>query len=362
MRTFVPSALAGCLLLTVTASASRAEEVPAEYRPVIAKALEYLAKTQQADGHWEATGGQHPLTMTALSGMAFLMEGSTVREGKYKDNIRRARNWLMAKSRANGMLGNPEIPGEAQRYMYGHGFAMLFLSCVYGDEDDTEVRRKLEDVLVRAAKFSRDAQTDKGGWGYVSAKENQSFDEGSVTITQVQALRAARNAGITVPGAAIRDAVKYLEKSTNAQGGVIYSLSGAGGPEGRVALTAAAVSCGFSSGQYYTSPLVKKWFTFFQTTPVPHIGDGRFHNEYTHYYFSQAMYVLGEDGYAKMFPNSRPADRLTWSKYRKETFDYMVKNQSGDGSWSGNLGPVYMTAVYACIMQLDNATMPIYQK
>ena len=36
-----------------------------------------------------------------------------------------------------------------------------------------------------------------------------------MTITQVQALRAARNAGIAVPKEAIKKAVKYLEESTN---------------------------------------------------------------------------------------------------------------------------------------------------
>ena len=64
-----------------------------------------------------------PITMTGIGGMAMLMEGSTIREGKYKDNIRRAVDWLMAHSMPNGMIGNPNIPGEAGRYMYGHGFA-----------------------------------------------------------------------------------------------------------------------------------------------------------------------------------------------------------------------------------------------
>ena len=250
------------------------------------KGLEWLTKNQSKDGHWEAFGGQYPLTMTGLSGMAMLMQGSTIREGKYKDNIRRAVDWLMARSMPNGMIGNPNIPGEAGRYMYGHGFALLFLSCVYGEEEEGERRRKLEDILTRAAKFTRDAQTQRestrykdkngkplklGGWGYVSAKEGNNFDEGSVTITQVQALRAARNAGIAVPPDAIKEAVNYLQESTNDQGGVIYSLAGGGGGEGRPALTAAAISCGFSAGEY-NSPLVKKWLKFAKTAVQP-VGD-----------------------------------------------------------------------------------------
>ena len=66
----------------------------------------------------------------------------------------------------NGMLGNPNIPGEAGRYMYGHGYALLFLSCVYGEEEEGERRRKLEDMLTRAAKFTRDAQTQRESTRY----------------------------------------------------------------------------------------------------------------------------------------------------------------------------------------------------
>src|ERR1700736_4417685 len=132
---------------------ARADEIPAEFRPCVDKGLEWLNKNQSKDGHWEAFGGQYPLTMTGLSGMAMLMQGSTIREGKYKDNIRRAVDWLMARSMPNGMIGNPNIPGEAGRYMYGHGFGTLFLSCVVGEEEEGDRRRKLEEILTRAAKF-----------------------------------------------------------------------------------------------------------------------------------------------------------------------------------------------------------------
>jgi hypothetical protein len=369
MRSLFWSALVVGGLLAV--SAARAEEIPAEYRPMIEKGLNWMVKQQHKDGHWEAFGGQYPVTMTALGGMSLLGEGSTIREGKYKDNIRRAADWLMARSQPNGMLGNPNIPGEAGRYMYGHGFALLFLSCVYGEEEEGERRRKLEDILTRAAKFTRDAQTRRtgrdgktslGGWGYISAKEGNNFDEGSVTITQVQALRAARNAGIAVPGEAITDAVNYLKESTNGQGGVIYSLAGGGGGDGRPALTAAAISCGFSAGDY-NSDIVKKWFKFCKTH-VPLLGAGRFgHDEYTHYYYGQAMYMLGDDGWKKLFPNDPDSEALTWSKYRKATFEYLQRTQGADGSWSGgHVGPVFITATHLTILQLDKAVLPIYQR
>jgi hypothetical protein len=354
------SALAFLLLF---APAARADEMTPEQRKAVRKGLDYLAKNQAKDGHWEALGAQYPVTMTGISGMAMLMEGSTIREGRYKDNIRRATDWLMAHSMPNGMLGNPNIPGEAGRYMYGHGFATLFLSCVVGEEEEGDRRRRLVDILERACKFSHAAQTSRGGWGYVSAREGGNFDEGSVTITQVQALRAARNAGVPVPQEAIKMAQKYLNDSTDSSGGVVYSLgNGMAMGGGRPALTAAAIACGFSFGDY-NSPLVKKWFKFCQQN-LQGLGGARMgHDEYTHYYYAQAVYMLGEDGYLRLFPDSKASERMTWSGYKKDNFAGIISSQSSDGSWSGgHVGPAFITPVYLTILQLDNAALPIYQR
>ena len=83
-----------------------------KYKQAVTKGLEWLAKQQSKDGHFEAFNGQYPVTMTAMAGMAMLMEGSNIREGKYRDNIRRACQWLMDRSSPNGMIGNPNIPAS----------------------------------------------------------------------------------------------------------------------------------------------------------------------------------------------------------------------------------------------------------
>ena len=87
------------------------------------------------------------------------------------------------------------------------------------------------------------------------------------------------------------------------------------------------------------------------------------HDEYTHYYYAQSMYMLGDQGWERLFPDSRAAERLSWSKYRQETFENLKNTQGSDGSWSGgHVGPVFITAVHLCILQLDNGTLPIYQR
>jgi hypothetical protein len=182
----------------------------------------------------------------------------------------------------------------------------------------------------------------------------------------MQALRAARNAGITVPKSVIDRAQDYLKKCTTARGGIIYSLA-QGGQAGmggeRPALTAAAIACSFNAGQY-DSPLARRWLEYCRAhLPDPRAGRTGQHDEYLHYYYAQALYCLGNDGYRRLFPQSRELERLTWAKYRQGMFDQLVASQSGDGSWTGGyIGPVFTTAVHLTILQLDNGTLPIYQR
>ncbi|VTS05121.1 prenyltransferase/squalene oxidase repeat-containing protein [Tuwongella immobilis] len=354
-----------CLLhLVPTPAQVRAEDQEPDVQKSVQKGLKWLASQQRANtGHWEANGGQYPTSMTALAGMSLLMEGSTLREGKYSEQLQKAVTWFMDRSQPNGLLGNPNNPTESARYMYGHGFGLLFLASIYGEEEDGERRRKLEKMLTKAVEFAGKAQTTRGGWGYVSAADGGGFDEGSVTITQLQALRAARNAGIVVPKSIIDKSIKYLKDCTTTRGGIIYSLAHGAPVAGteRPPLTAAAVACSFSAGEY-DSEYAKKWLLYCKEA-IPFARGRVAHDEYQSYYFAQAMYVLGDDRYGKLFPTSKPDDRLLWSKYKSAIFDHLIKTQSNDGSWTaGYIGPVYTTSVNLTILQLEKATLPIYDR
>ena len=144
-------------------------------RRAIDLGLQYLAKTQARSGLWTAEGGMYPVAMTALAGMAFLLDGNTTLQGRYAKNVQSAVSFLLDQSQKNGLIGDPV---RDNRYMYGHGFSMLFLSEVLGEEEDAGRRKQIIDVLTRAVEFSGRAQTVDGGWGYVSARDGRGFDEG----------------------------------------------------------------------------------------------------------------------------------------------------------------------------------------
>lgn len=365
------AAIAGVLL----PSQAGADELPEKYKEPVRKGLEYLVKIQFKDGHWGANGDQYPVSMTGLAGIALLMEGSTVREGKYAKEIRKAADWCMDRSmkgnpRIDGLIGNPDHPTETGRYMYGHGFATLFLAMVYGEEEDRERRERLKDILTRAVKYIGAAQSTQGGWYYTSKVDGGDNDEGSVTVTQLQPLRACRNAGIPVPKQIIDKGVEYLKKSTTSRGGVVYSLGrgGAGAPAGgeRPSLTAAAIACYMSAGNYQDKN-IKEWFNYTKTAiPVGGNANRIGHDEYTHYYYGQAVYFLGEDGWDKMFPKTPKNERVTWTEYKKDYLDRFVQGQNGDGSFAGgggfSVGPVYTTAIYCTLMQLDRGIVPFYMR
>ena len=129
--------------------------------------------------------------------------------------------------------------------------------------------------------FTGRAQTKGGGWGYVSAKDGNDFDEGSTTITQVQGLRGCRNAGIPVPKEIVDKAVNYIKKCTGPDGGVRYNLAGTGGG-GRPAITAAAIACLFNAGDY-DSQYVPKLLKYCKSNLDNISNQGFGHWHYAHY-------------------------------------------------------------------------------
>jgi hypothetical protein len=364
----------------------------------VERGLEAIKKQQAQDGHWESPGGFYPTAVTGMAGTALLMEGSNLREGKYSDQLQKAVGWFLnpARTRANGLLGNVDNPSESSRYMYGHGFGALFLASAYGEEEDREQRKKLEGVITRAVDFTAKAQTSKkhrlaegktldiGGWGYTSAADSGGgggFDEGSCTVPQIQALRAARNAGIKVPKETIDKADAYLDACTTPDGGIVYNYTGHSAGGGRPALTAAALACGLGTGKFteairimtgknppkgHDRPSIVRWFEFCKKN-IP-FGQGRLaHEEYMMFYYAQAMYNLGDDRWAQLFPGEPKESHMTWTKFKAALFPTILDSQdkttgvwNGGGSW--NLGSTLATAMNLVILQLDKGILPIYQR
>ena len=68
-----------------------------------------------------------------------------------------------------------------------------------------------------------DSQNDEGGWRYQPIRADADL---SMTVCQLNALRAARNAGLDVPGQTIDACIRYVKQSQNPDGGFRYMLQG----------------------------------------------------------------------------------------------------------------------------------------
>ena len=330
-------AIAGSL--TVNPQRASAAYTP-EWTRAINRGMQWMARNQSPRGRWLA--GTYPTAMTALGGTALLSSGSTTTQGPYAKNIRLAVDYLTTKVRNNGLIGDPVTDN---RYTYGHGFSMLFLSQVLGEEEDSERREELTAILQNAVKFSGLAQTKSGGWGYVSAKAGNNFDEGSTTITQVQGLRGCRNAGIPVTKEVIDSAKKYIYLCKNPDGGISYSSRNRG--SSRPAITAASLATLYNAGDY-DSKHVPEMMEYCKKQ-LYRLDSARSygHWHYTYLYYAQVVYRQGGEA---------------WETFREKLYNRIVADQAEDGSWKGNVGEVYVTAINLTILQLDKGILPIYQR
>ncbi len=328
----------GALGLPLTAAAA-AQEKLSRQETAVNRGLKFLASKQRRTGGWSDEA--HPTALSSLAGMAFICNGSTTTQGPWSKPIRLCVDFLIAKSRKNGLIGST----SEDRYTYGHGFAMLFLSQVLGEEEDVDRREELVDVLQRAVRFSVNAQTTAGGWGYVSGRVDN-FDEGSTTITQVQGLRGCRNAGLVVPKASIEKAKKYIYKCQNKDGGISYSSGSLG--DSRPAITAAALAALYNAGDYQSKYIPPMWE--YSKKHLHNVrskaGEGFWY--YTYLYYSQVVYRQG------------PA---VWKPFKQQLYKRILKNQDTDGSWEdSSYGSVYASSINLIMLQLDYGYLPIFQR
>jgi hypothetical protein len=315
------------------------EGVTQDTRAAIDKALKFLSREQSPDGSWRTGGGygSYPVAMTGLAGLALMSSGSTPVRGPYAKNVRKAVSFCLASRQPSGLI---TAPTEESRSMYGHGFATLFLAQAYGMEEDKERQRKIRVALEAAIQLIGRSQSNDGGWLYTP---DANGDEGSVTVTQIQALRACRNAGLHVPKQVIDNAIRYIEQSQNPDGGVSYSVRARGS---RPAITAAACAVLYNAGAY-DSPMAEKAFDYARKTCQPTTGGGG-HYFYTQLYWSQAVWQKGEKW---------------WREYYPEIQRYMLRMQQGNGSWQGDhVGLVYGTSIALLILQLPYSNLPILSR
>ncbi len=298
----------------------------------INRGLAWLVARQHEDGSFGAGAYRGNVAVTALAGLAFLCAGSTPGRGPYGDEIDRIVDYLLAHSQPSGFIIAPEAASHGP--MYGHGFATLFLAESYGMSRRAELREK----LARAVRLIVNTQNDEGGWRYQPERADADI---SVTICEVMALRAARNAGLYVPNATIDRCIEYVRRSQNADGGFRYMLQGG---ESAFARSAAGLVALYSAGVYEGPEIDKALEYLMQFKPAAGEVRRESYYYYGHYYAVQAMWLAGGDYWGQWYPAIR---------------DELVTRQLSDGSWSSPIDVDYATAMACIVLQVPNQCLPI---
>ena len=312
------------------------ELITPETEQAVEKGLEFLASRQTEEGCFGTSGYQRNVAVCALAGMAFMAGGSTPGRGKYGRQIRMIVDYLLAHSNDDGFIISRG--SESHGPMYGHGFATLMLAEVYGMSPRSDVR----DALTKAVQLIIDSQNNEGGWRYQPQRSEADL---SVTIAQVMALRAARNAGISVPNETIEATIEYVKQSQNPDGGFMYIMS-AGGPSA-FPRSAAGVVALYSAGIYEGDEIDKGLAYIMEHRPVADAPDRDMYFFYGHYYASQAMWHAGGDHWREWYPAVR---------------DAIVSRQRSNGSWQDAICYEYGTAMACIVLQMPNNYLPIFQR
>ena len=226
-----------------------AEFITPDTQAAIDRGLAYLARVQHEDGSFGPFAGGSAVGVASLCGLALMAGGNQPGRGRYARAVSRAVDFLLAAANGPtpGLLSLPDgggFRGQGQQAAYSHGFGALFLSEVSGMMPDPARQRAVKTTLEQAVAYTVEARNREGGWRY---RPRDDADV-SVTVAQMMALRAARNAGVFVRKAVVDAGAEYIKGCQTADGGFAYMKRPGGFPQ--FARSAAAVVGLYSAGIY----------------------------------------------------------------------------------------------------------------
>lgn len=339
MRTLTTLAL----LLALAAPAfadkvkSKKGQMDEDVKKTTAKALEWLASKQNADGSWGDTRYPNNTAITGFALMAFMSQGHVPNQGKYGPEVAKGTRFLLASARET----DGYLIGSRMGNMYCHGMATLALTQLFGMTGDEEVKKVLKRAVDLIVRSQATDSYNGGGWRYEPQPTGADI---SVTIMQVMALRGAKDSGLHVPDKTMKAALAYINKCYDEDsGGYMYQ------PNNRApgfARTAAGICVVKLTGEYEQN--VDKSVRFLKRAMDSFRVE---HYWYGHYYACHAFYQIGGK---------------EWDEYYARIKKEFLASQQADGSWSRmeaqSAGPVYQTAIAVIALSVPADYLPIFQR
>lgn len=311
--------------------------------------LGFLVRSQKADGSYGTGQYEGNVAVTSLAALAFMAGGHHPGRGIHGPIVLKALEYVLSQEDPGkpGFLHHPR--GSAHGPMYGHGFGTLFLAEAYGMvHRPAGLRDRLRDALRRAIQLIIDSQNGEGGWRYLPEPKEADI---SVTICQIMALRAARNAGISVPKSTVDQCIAYVKRCQNRDGGFRYMAQA---NQAGFARTAAGVVALYSAGVYNGIEVESGLRYLMERKPnqqYQYRDVHSLHYFYGHYYAVQAMWTAGGQYWTDWYPAIR--EELIRHPNRHPQLGFWADTRICND---------YGTAMACIILQIPNNYLPILQK
>lgn len=339
-------------------------------RPVatsIQQGLDWLSTHQDDDGKWDCDGFMkhdprqdpcdglgapgHDVGMTGLALLAFLGDGSTTKQGEYRDHVRRGLAWLRDQQDESGLIGDQ----LGHSFLYNHGIASLAMTEAYYLAKSP----RLKTPAQRAVNYITRARNPYGAWRYEVPPNGE--NDTSVTGWMVFALKSAEEGGLRIDPDAYNGALSWFDEATDpSTGRVGYTETGTlssrqervndhFSPEKAEALTAVGLLCRFFLGQDPDDePIMVKHADLLRNSLPEWDPDGFGCDMYAWYYGTYAMWQMGGKRHWEAWESAmRPA-----------VLDSQRKGGSAHGSWDP-VGPwgyaggrVYSTSLMVLCLEV----------
>ena len=339
--------------------------------PFVQRGLAWLAAHQDVDGRWDCDGfmkhddpafktcngagnSVHDIGVTGLALLAFLGENNTMRQGLYKENVRRGVLWLKSQQDPTSGLFGSRISHD---YIYDHAIAAYAMCEAYG-LSSYRLLRKPAQLSINYLESHRNAYSV---WRYQPRDLDNDI---SVTGWAVMAYKSAKYFNLMVNEDAMKYAAAFLDEVSSPTGAHGYQRAGEscsrkqGEHEVKFpanksqALTAVGLFCRIFLGQDPRErPIMDNAAKLLNRTPPTwNEQDGSI----DHYYWYYATYALFQMG------------GTPWAKWQKKLERAVGPNQHSDkgdrnnfgswdpvGAWGEDGGRVYSTAILTLTMQAN---------
>lgn len=321
--------------LPSSAAEGDAPEMTPEAEKAIERGLQFLLKSQNADGSWSSDNGDYAVGGTSLGLMAFMVKGHFPGFGRFGKQLDRAKDYLLKRSKdsPSGAMGVK---------MYEIGLFTIAMSELWGMTKDSKDNQEIQVALERTVQIILRSQNPLGGWRY--APRPDAGQDTSVTAMVFVSLASAREAGVLIPGETIDRVTNYLRDQ------VWDEKTGGFGYQGKgytIACTAGGVYAAQLAGNRDTE-WVNAALNSLQNNPKVFSRKENGHYYYSHYYAMQAMVQAGDEHYAKWYPRIR---------------DSLVQLQQPNGSWQEKEGDFpHKTPMSIIILGTPHRYIPVYQR